>query len=630
MPDAEAQAYGATVNPASGTAALTSQVPGWHLAITATGWRLSLPDGTAAAQGRWSVARTAPGPVTVLATPGAMWISYGPELAYAASPDLAALPAVLPAWSASLGATVTAPWAIALPTAAGQQHTIGAGVVALPANALDSLRDILRRTAADITVAAAWGGQTTSASIDIDPSAHGAQPGDRIILAVGTSQQTYDWTPAEAAGWRVILDRHWTGTLKSSILVSPPLADGASHIAAEASSAMEAGWQAVAVRGMTSTPAVGAPKARAEAPAETTTVTCPSTILRAPGLALAVAFERTYAPETAEQITLTAPDGWTDGARTAQAANPQTVATAWRAQREAGPTGDVTFTWPNSQATNGLGIQLHLPGAARTGATAWTPPQTASATVTGLMYTATTDRPAYVAHRCASGAVGGDEYTTEGIAAAAAAGYRAVEISVYRCSTGEWVGSHDWTVQRTTSQPYQIWQTPWSTLAALEQTGGHKLHTLDELADEADRRGMIICLDHKTTSSAAAPGAGDQDSHRALITWAQARYRDRVGERIVWKHFATPWGADLARTAGMRTMAMLYDTEVDAADLTAPDILGLEYGATAAHWQTLTATGRPTIAHIITSRTQAATALSRGATCLMCSDPAQCAPGMTY
>lgn len=362
---AEAQAYGATVAPAGGTASLTSQVPGWRLAITAAGWRLSLPDGTAAAQGRWSAPHAAPGTVTVLAAPGAMWISYGPELAYAASPGLAAPPAVLPAWSTSLSASVTAPWAVALPAAAGQQHTIGAGAVALTGRALDSLRDILRRTAADITVAAAWGGQTTSTSIDIDPGAHGAQPGDRIILAVGTGQQDYDWAPAVGAGWQVLLDRRWDGTLKSSILVSPALADGASRIAAAASAAVEAGWQAVAVRGMTSAPVAGAPKARGEPPAETTTVTCPSTVLRAPGLALAVAFERTYAPETAEQITLSAPDGWTDGARTVQAENPQTIATAWRAQREAGPTGDVVFTWPASQAANGLGIQLHLPGAAR-------------------------------------------------------------------------------------------------------------------------------------------------------------------------------------------------------------------------------------------------------------------------
>lgn len=124
--------------------------------------------------------------------------------------------------------------------------------------------------------------------------------------------------------------------------------------------------------------------------------------------------------------------------------------------------------------------------------------------------------------------------------------------------------------------------------------------------------------------------AGDQDSHRHLIAWAQARYGAALPERVVWKHFAASWGADLARTAGMRTMAMLYDTEVDAADLAAPDILGLEYGATAAHWQALTATGKPTIAHIITSTAQARQALARGASILMCSSPAACAPGTTY
>lgn len=57
----------------------------------------------------------------------------------------------------------------------------------------------------------------------------------------------------------MLLDRYWGGTLRSSILVSPVLADGASRIAAAASAAVEAGWQAVAVRGMTSAPAACAP-----------------------------------------------------------------------------------------------------------------------------------------------------------------------------------------------------------------------------------------------------------------------------------------------------------------------------------------------------------------------------------
>lgn len=66
---------------------------------------------------------------------------------------------------------------------------------------------------------------------------------------------------------------------------------------------------------------------------------------------------------------------------------------------------------------------------------------------------------------------------------------------------------------------------------------------------------------------------------------------------------------------------MLYPNELPAADTSRWDVLGMEWNAPATAWQQLTATGKPTIAHIITSPSQAQTALGKGANGLMASWP---------
>lgn len=66
---------------------------------------------------------------------------------------------------------------------------------------------------------------------------------------------------------------------------------------------------------------------------------------------------------------------------------------------------------------------------------------------------------------------------------------------------------------------------------------------------------------------------------------------------------------------------MLYPNEVAAADLTQWDVLGMEWNAAADVWNALLASGRPTIAHIITNAAQARQALAKGAAGLMASYP---------
>lgn len=174
--------------------------------------------------------------------------------------------------------------------------------------------------------------------------------GDTVIIGVNVkaqSDQTFTWP----AGWTVLVEPYWIGTQQSTIAYGP----WSEAIVLKTAKAVEAGYAAVTVRGG-GTPTAGTAKDRTKEPEETTTVTAPK-IDGASGLVFAYAFERTASEETRSQITLS--EGWELVDFAAQSgSNFQTVAVA----QGKGDT-DATFTYPNAQATNGLGVQVVIPGA---------------------------------------------------------------------------------------------------------------------------------------------------------------------------------------------------------------------------------------------------------------------------
>lgn len=184
---------------------------------------------------------------------------------------------------------------------------------------------------------------------DTGTFAPGGQAGDMVVVAVnvkGQSEQTFTWP----AGWTVLLEPYWVGTQQSTIAYGP----WSESITLKTAKAVEAGWTTITVRGG-GTPTVGATKDRTKDPKETTTVTAPK-VNGASGLVFAYAFERTTAEETRSQITLS--EGWELVDFAAQTgSNLQTVALA----QGKGDT-DATFTYPNAQASNGLGVQVVIPG----------------------------------------------------------------------------------------------------------------------------------------------------------------------------------------------------------------------------------------------------------------------------
>lgn len=225
-------------------------------------------------------------------------------------------------------------------------------------------------------------------------------------------------------------------------------------------------------------------------------------------------------------------------------------------------------------------------------------------------------KPFYVAHR-----LGGTEYpefTRQGLEASLRAGFKALELSVRRCSTGEFVLIHDWITTRTVPGTiYQIWNTPWSVLAGLQQASGGFMRLTDVVNQVGDD--IVLAIDHKVTSSKDTGSQGDMDSEKALFD-----YLDTIPNakgRVLIKHFINGGVAARGKEKGYKTMCMMYPNEVAGADLSSFDVLGMEWSAEQDVWDTLKATGKPLIAHIITTQQQADTALARGATGLMASVP---------
>lgn len=225
-------------------------------------------------------------------------------------------------------------------------------------------------------------------------------------------------------------------------------------------------------------------------------------------------------------------------------------------------------------------------------------------------------KPFYVAHR-----LGGTEYpefTQKGLTESLRAGFKALELSVRRCASGEFVLIHDWVTTRTVpGTDYQIWNTPWSTLAGLQQASGGFMRLTDVVNQVGSD--IVLAIDHKVTSSKATGSQGDMDSENALFDYLDTI--PNAKDRVFIKQFVNGGVATRGKAKGYKSMCMMYPNEVAGADLSLFDVLGMEWNAEQAVWDTLKATGKPLIAHIITTQQQADTALSRGATGLMASVP---------
>ena len=176
----------------------------------------------------------------------------------------------------------------------------------------------------------------------------GGQAGDRVLLVLNTKGSDAEFTAP--AGWDTLLQPYYQGTMRFVALSG----GWAETLEVTTSKPVTGSWAAVVVRGG-GTPVVGAVKKRNEEPAETVTVTAP--VVETEGLALAIGCERTAATETDGQITVSA--GWEKIVSALQ--DGETWETIVISKRTAPGADQAIFTYPNSQGTNGAGVQVVIP-----------------------------------------------------------------------------------------------------------------------------------------------------------------------------------------------------------------------------------------------------------------------------
>lgn len=200
--------------------------------------------------------------------------------------------------------------------------------------------------AAGPTLVAHTAGQVAGDTIAVRTD---GQAGDRTVIAVNTKAvngQTFEFP----AGFATLVEPYWIGTMRFTIAVGPWVPE----LTVRTSQPVEAGYAAVTTRGG-GTPIAGQVKKRQAEPVETGTCTAPE-VPATTGLTLGFAFERTTAPETADQVTINT--GWDRLEYAAQEGNNlQTVLVA----RRTAPAGDLTVTYPNTQTSNGAGVQVVIP-----------------------------------------------------------------------------------------------------------------------------------------------------------------------------------------------------------------------------------------------------------------------------
>ena len=212
----------------------------------------------------------------------------------------------------------------------------------------DDHGDTRPNPAAGPTLVSHASGQQTGDTLTIRTD---GQAGDRTILAVNTKAidgQTFTFP----AGFETLVEPYYIGTMRFTVAVGP----WAPELTVRTSQPVEAGWAAITTRGG-GTPVAGQVKKRQAEPAETGTCTAPE-VPATTGLTIGLAFERTSAAETPDQVTINA--GWERLEYAAQEGNNfQTVLVA----RRTAQAGDLTVTYPNTQTANGAGVQVVIPNA---------------------------------------------------------------------------------------------------------------------------------------------------------------------------------------------------------------------------------------------------------------------------
>jgi glycerophosphoryl diester phosphodiesterase len=226
------------------------------------------------------------------------------------------------------------------------------------------------------------------------------------------------------------------------------------------------------------------------------------------------------------------------------------------------------------------------------------------------------DSPSFfVAHRGS-----GDnwpEHTMRAYKGAAAAGLKAIEVSVSATKDGVLVCHHDLNTQRLTGVDLTIAQAPYAALEPLRNDArawlgpDTPLEPIPLLTDVLDTfaASHVIFLEDK-------PGTNADEILALLENYPAAR------DHVVWKQPAASRGHELAAARGYTTFGYLIAREQDKAAGLIPraDLLGIHHNAPEAMIRQLVASGKPVLAWELHRRSEHARLQDLGVRGFICSN----------
>lgn len=254
--------------------------------------------------------------------------------------------------------------------------------------------------------------------------------------------------------------------------------------------------------------------------------------------------------------------------------------------------------------------------------TVWDGTQQLPATVevmpTGLDVNALLETPQFrIAHRGGGGSW--PEMTLHAYTQAVRARAPALEVSVWRTLDGVFVCHHDESTIRMTGVDLLIPSSTWDQVQDLMNTAAGTLDPSQPAQPMARLEDILDVYLHSHTIF-LDPKQNSASVRAAVWDLLDSRYGTPT-DRLVVKNFQqSVQMAVEARQRGYTTWGYFYNDQVeDSERVDAWDLLGLNWDADPSHWATAVSTGKPVIAHVITTEHQAGTAFGLGAAGIMMS-----------
>ena len=216
----------------------------------------------------------------------------------------------------------------------------------------------------------------------------------------------------------------------------------------------------------------------------------------------------------------------------------------------------------------------------------------------------------YVAHR--GGSNDWPEMSMMAYTNSVAWGCPALEVSLNRTQDGVWVGVHDADLNRTsmTSGLPPVSSMTWAQVQQyrIKLLNGNEPYIRIEELLERYAASHILYIDPKNAVA--------QASEMFAIVKSYPNWQNHV---MKYFHSSTSF-ATAAHNAGWKTWGYYYEADVPQIPTTSPywDMLGMDYTASSSAWTAILAPGKRVIGHVIPDSVGANTALSKGATALIC------------